>query len=280
MRPTLTRTSRTCSRRSTPRCSTGLRSPSASRRRSETRREAGAAGLDVAERRESQEACFLAGDDYRAFLERQGLEPAEGAIVDEDGVEVGRHDGVWRYTPGQRRGIGISAAEPLYALRSDAATNTLVVGPRGSLACSTVEVRGTLYAPVGRRRGEAAISVAGAARSRDGDGDGIHARARPARLRRRTRPDRGALRRRRGGRLRRGVVCDSRLGCSRAASSRQRGRDRRLRPRRLPARHRSRPRVRVRAPGRNLCAAFFVHQRNGTSNCCPSSTRSARASTR
>ena len=67
--------------------------------------------------------------------------------MDEDGVELGRHEGVWRYTPGQRRGIGVAAAEPLYALRSDAATNTLVVGPRGSLACSTVEVQGVLYAP-------------------------------------------------------------------------------------------------------------------------------------
>ena len=116
--------------------------------KAETRREAGAAGLEVAERRESQEACFLAGDDYRAFLERQGLAPAQGAIVDEDGVELGRHDGVWRYTPGQRRGIGVAAAEPLYAIRSDAAANTLVVGPRGSLACSTVEVRGVLHVTV------------------------------------------------------------------------------------------------------------------------------------
>ena len=116
--------------------------------KAETRTEAAAAGLEVAERRESQEACFLAGDDYRAFLERQGLAPAQGAIVDEDGVELGRHDGVWRYTPGQRRGIGVAAAEPLYALRSDAAANTLVVGPRGSLACSTVEVRGVLHVTV------------------------------------------------------------------------------------------------------------------------------------
>jgi tRNA-uridine 2-sulfurtransferase len=116
--------------------------------KAETRSEAGAAGLEVAERRESQEACFLAGDDYRAFLERRGLEPAEGAIVDEDGTEVGRHDGIWRYTPGQRRGIGVAAAEPLYALRSDPVTKTLVVGPRGSLACTAVEVRGTLHAPV------------------------------------------------------------------------------------------------------------------------------------
>jgi tRNA-uridine 2-sulfurtransferase len=118
--------------------------------KTETRSEAGAAGLEVAERRESQEACFLAGDDYRAFLERSGLAPTEGAIVDERGAELGRHDGVWRYTPGQRRGIGVAAAEPLYALRTDAATNTLVVGPRGSLACTSVEVRGTLHAPVER----------------------------------------------------------------------------------------------------------------------------------
>ena len=119
--------------------------PLGAQTKAETRSEAGAAGLEAAERRESQEACFLAGDDYRAFLERQGLGAADGAIVDEAGRELGRHEGVWRYTPGQRRGIGVAASEPLYALRSHPATNTLVVGPRGSLACSGVEARGTLH---------------------------------------------------------------------------------------------------------------------------------------
>jgi len=118
--------------------------------KAETRAEAAAAGLEVAQRRESQEACFLAGDDYRAFLERQGLEPADGAIVDEDGKELGRHQGTWRFTPGQRRGLGVAAAEPLYALRGDTATNTLVVGPRGSLACTTVRATGVLHVPVER----------------------------------------------------------------------------------------------------------------------------------
>jgi tRNA-uridine 2-sulfurtransferase len=118
--------------------------------KADTRGEAGAAGLEVAQRRESQEACFLAGDDYRDFLERRGLEAAEGAIVDEEGRELGRHEGVWRFTPGQRRGIGVAAPEPLYALRTVADTNTLVVGPRGSLACSRVEVLGILHAPVER----------------------------------------------------------------------------------------------------------------------------------
>ena len=118
--------------------------------KAETRAQAGAAGLEVAERRESQEACFLAGDDYRAFLERRGLEATDGPIVDEDGREVGRHRGFWRYTPGQRRGIGVAAAEPLYALRTEPATNTLVVGPRGALACTAVEVRGTLHTATAR----------------------------------------------------------------------------------------------------------------------------------
>ena len=114
----------------------------------ETRAEAERAGLAAARRAESQEACFLAGDDYRAFLERRGLARSDGPIVHEDGDELGRHDGVWRFTPGQRRGLGVAAPTPLYALRSDSRTNTLVVGPRESLACRRVSVRGQLHAPV------------------------------------------------------------------------------------------------------------------------------------
>jgi tRNA-specific 2-thiouridylase len=111
----------------------------------ETRAEAERAGLAVAHRGESQEACFLAGDDYRAFLERQGLEANSGAIVDENGMELGRHSGYWRFTPGQRKGLGVSATRPLYALRSDAATNTVVVGPLEALGRTTLTARGALY---------------------------------------------------------------------------------------------------------------------------------------
>jgi tRNA-specific 2-thiouridylase len=116
--------------------------------KAETRAEAERAGLAVARRGESQEACFLAGDDYRAFLERRGLDAREGAIVDEGGRELGRHAGHWRFTPGQRKGLGVAAPHPLYALRSDARTNTVVVGPRSSLARTTVEASGRLYLPV------------------------------------------------------------------------------------------------------------------------------------
>jgi tRNA-specific 2-thiouridylase len=116
----------------------------------EVRAEARAAGLAAASRAESQEACFLAGGDYRDFLARHGLAAEPGAVVGEDGAELGRHQGFWRFTPGQRRGLGVAAGEPLYALRTEARTNTVVVGPRESLARREVSVRGRLFAPVER----------------------------------------------------------------------------------------------------------------------------------
>ncbi len=115
-----------------------------------TRAEAERAGLDVARRLESQEACFLAGDDYRAFLGRHGLAPQDGAIVDEQGRELGRHEGFWRFTPGQRKGIGVPAERPLYVIGADAATNAVVVGPRESLARRRVAASGRLYSDVDR----------------------------------------------------------------------------------------------------------------------------------
>ncbi len=118
--------------------------------KTQTRAEAAAAGLEAATRSESQEACFLAGDDYRTFLGRHGLAAQPGAILDEAGETVGAHDGFWRFTPGQRRGLGVSAAEPLYAIGTDAAKNTVVVGPRSALARTRVSARGRLYAPAGR----------------------------------------------------------------------------------------------------------------------------------
>src|SRR5580765_4212465 len=116
----------------------------------ETRSEAAEAGLAVASRTESQEACFLGGGDYRDFMTRHGVEEAEGEIVDEQGRRLGDHDGFWRYTPGQRRGLGVSAAKPLYVLRTDPAANIVVVGPHESLAIESISARGRLYVQVKR----------------------------------------------------------------------------------------------------------------------------------
>ena len=124
--------------------------PLGTQTKEETRAEAAAAGLEAARRPESQEACFLGGDDYRSFLERRGLSPTTGPIVDEAGSALGSHDGSWRFTPGQRRGLGVATGEPLYAIRTIARSNTVVAGPHSSLACRGVTVRGRLLVPVDR----------------------------------------------------------------------------------------------------------------------------------
>src|SRR5580765_8507214 len=116
----------------------------------ETRAEAERAGLEAANRAESQEACFLAGGDYRDFLARHGLAAEDGPVVDEQGKELGRHAGFWRFTPGQRKGLGVAAAEPLYALRSEPGTNAVVVGPRSALAIDQLRVRGRLHVELER----------------------------------------------------------------------------------------------------------------------------------
>jgi tRNA-specific 2-thiouridylase len=108
--------------------------------KAEVRRAAAEAGLEVAEEPESQEVCF-AVEGYRRFLEERGVEPAPGEVVDADGHVLGRHDGHWRFTVGQRRGIGVSAEEPLYVLERRAAHNEVVVGGRDLLEVRTVHVR-------------------------------------------------------------------------------------------------------------------------------------------
>ena len=128
----------------------GVWFPLGDRRKDETRAEAAAAGLEAASRPESQEACFLAGDDYRVFLERHGLSTAIGPIVDTAGNRVGSHTGHWRFTPGQRRGLGVVSADPLYAVAADASTNTVVVGPRETLARTSLRAVGRMYANVDR----------------------------------------------------------------------------------------------------------------------------------
>ncbi len=94
-------------------------------------------GLTVPLPTESQEICFVPDDDYQKYLENSGQElPGEGAMVLADGTRVGQHHGLWRYTQGQRRGLGVAWAEPLYVLDKDVQLNRLVVGTRSELAAS------------------------------------------------------------------------------------------------------------------------------------------------
>jgi tRNA-specific 2-thiouridylase len=99
-------------------------------------------GLAVARKAESQDLCFLSGQGKRGFLRRHGgLRERDGAILDSAGRTLGRHRGHHDFTVGQRRGIGVSAPEPLYVLATDAAANTVTVGTRAELEQRSVRVR-------------------------------------------------------------------------------------------------------------------------------------------
>jgi tRNA-specific 2-thiouridylase len=88
--------------------------------------------LPVAEKGESQEICFVPDDDYPGFLESY-VKAKPGPMIDRKGNILGEHRGIIHYTVGQRRGLGISAREPLYVLAIDPDRNAVVVGSRGEV---------------------------------------------------------------------------------------------------------------------------------------------------
>lgn len=106
----------------------------------EVRAAAREAGLAAADEPESQEVCF-ALEGYRAFLEERGVKARRGPIVDRRGHVLGEHEGHWRFTIGQRRGLGVSGDAPLYVLERRAATNEIVVGAAADLDADAVVVR-------------------------------------------------------------------------------------------------------------------------------------------
>jgi tRNA-specific 2-thiouridylase len=121
-----------------------LRFPLGDMTKPRVRRLAAEAGLPVADKRESQDLCFVAGLGARGFLRRHDSRGGAGSgeIVSEQGRVLGSHDGHQNFTVGQRRGIGVAAEEPLYVLEKDASRNRVVVGPRSRLATRRVRVRG------------------------------------------------------------------------------------------------------------------------------------------
>ena len=98
------------------------------------------AGLPVADKRESQDLCFVAGLGGRAFLQRHGGPRLRrpGEIVDGSGRVLGSHDGQHNFTVGQRRGLGVAGPEPLYVIERDAERNRVVVGPKSELATTRI----------------------------------------------------------------------------------------------------------------------------------------------
>jgi len=110
--------------------------------KTEIRRLADKYGLPVARRPDSQDLCFLAGEDYRDFIARNAPQIVEpGEVVTRDGRTLGRHTGLVNYTIGQRKGLGVPSPVPLYVLDKDADTNTLIVGTADQLGCVEITVR-------------------------------------------------------------------------------------------------------------------------------------------
>ena len=125
--------------------------PLGSQTKVETRSEARAAGLAAAEAAESQEVCFVGGGDHRTLVERLGGAGRSGDIVDSSGRVLGTHGGLHRFTPGQRRGLGLGGGEAAYVLRTEPATGRVVVGSRAQLARTSVRVSpGRMYVPAQR----------------------------------------------------------------------------------------------------------------------------------
>jgi tRNA-specific 2-thiouridylase len=121
---------------------TRLGFPLAELSKPEVREIAARHGLAVARKPESQDLCFLAGQGKRGFLRRHGgLRDREGDVLDLSGAVIGRHRGHHHFTVGQRRGIGVSAPEPLYVTGTDATANTVTVGTRADLSARTVTIR-------------------------------------------------------------------------------------------------------------------------------------------
>ncbi len=118
-----------------------LRFPLGGLSKEETRTEARRFLLPVAEKRDSQDLCFVPQGSYArlvAELEPEAARPGE--IVDREGRILGRHDGIAHFTVGQRKGLGLASAEPYYVLRLEPATGRVVVGPKAALGQSRIEL--------------------------------------------------------------------------------------------------------------------------------------------
>ena len=113
----------------------------------EVREVARSHGLALAEKPDSQEICFIPGGDYKqfltAYLEEQGEQLPEtvGELVASTGEVLGRHDGIFNFTVGQRKGLGVNSPSPLYVLRIDPASHRVVVGADEELATRTLRAR-------------------------------------------------------------------------------------------------------------------------------------------
>ncbi len=119
-----------------------LRFPLGEIEKDETRNIANKLNLNVADKPDSQDICFVPNGDYSSVIKKfrpESFKP--GDILDLSKNKIGKHDGIINYTIGQRKGIKISSTEPLYVINIDADKNTIIVGPKESLIVQSIKLR-------------------------------------------------------------------------------------------------------------------------------------------
>ncbi|NTU88479.1 MAG: tRNA 2-thiouridine(34) synthase MnmA [Actinobacteria bacterium] len=115
----------------------------------EVREIAEEAGLANARKPESQDICFIKEGDYVAFLEEYAdVKPVPGDIINTSGLVCGRHEGLHRYTIGQRKGIGVAAEKPYYVVAKDYARNALIIGDTSDLGRPDCQVAGVNWVSI------------------------------------------------------------------------------------------------------------------------------------
>ncbi len=112
--------------------------------KNEIREESARAGLLAAERADSQEICFIPDGDYASFIEERVGKSPIGDFIDEKGKVLGKHNGIIRYTVGQRRGLGISASSRIFVTDINPEKNTVTLSPNDSYS-SRVKISGIVY---------------------------------------------------------------------------------------------------------------------------------------
>ena len=118
------------------------------------------AGLESANKSDSQDICFIPDGDYTAFLQRfGGLQLKEGDFVDGDGRVLGRHKGLPCYTAGQRKGLGVSGGRPLYVVSKDPTANTILLGDEKDLYSSALLASRPNFIPFDKLEGPVEVTA-------------------------------------------------------------------------------------------------------------------------
>jgi tRNA-specific 2-thiouridylase len=122
-------------------------------------------GLALAEKPDSQEICFVPDGDYKGFInaylaeQGQSLPDTAGDLVTTEGEVIGRHSGIHHFTVGQRKGLGVSAPEPLYVLQVKSGARQVVVGPEEALRARTLRARQLNWIAIARLREPLRVAV-------------------------------------------------------------------------------------------------------------------------